>query len=138
MAFIKIQKMGKTLEVSKTSFENFFKNAGWNEAGEIPASSNSPEALEGSKKSKSINNKANEEKFNQEDSGESGDTSNDEWDEAIEEMDEMNADVQKPISEMNRDELIQFAKDHDISLAGLSKNNQIREAIKTALKDKEA
>lgn len=138
MAFVKIQKMGKTLEVSKASFENFFKNAGWNEAGEIPASSNSLEALEGSKKSKSINTKANKEKFNQEDSGESGDISNDEWDEVIEEMEEADFDVQKPISEMNRDELIQFAKEHDISLVGLSKNNQIREAIKTALKDKEA
>lgn len=138
MALVKIQKMNKTMLVTKSSFENYFKNAGWNEVDTKSTLSNSPEAPAESKKNKSINTKANEVKTPVEPPVTSGDSvKEDEWAEAIDEFDEIDEGVQKPISEMTRNELIQFAKDNDISLAGVNKTNQIREAIKTALKDKE-
>lgn len=55
------------------------------------------------------------------------DGSDDEWAEAMEE------DAIKPLSEMNRSELEEMAKELGVSLAGLSTNKQIREAIKTAM-----
>ena len=36
MALVKIQKNGKTLEVSKSAFKNFYENSGWEEVGEMP------------------------------------------------------------------------------------------------------
>lgn len=129
MAKVNIQKGNMTKQVSRSLFENFFQNSGWVEVGVNPTSPNVPEVQEGSKNKEIINNKANEEEVNLDQSGTSED---DEWAEVMNEEEE---DIEKPLSEMNRDELIQYAKDHDISLAGLTKNAQFREAIKAAMNE---
>lgn len=54
--------------------------------------------------------------------------SDEEWDEVTGED-----EPTKPLSEMNRAELEDMAKDLGVSLAGLSTNKQIREAIKAAM-----
>lgn len=132
MAAIIITKNGIQKKVNRKTFENYFKNAGWVEAGNNPASSNSQEAQEEAFDDKTINTKESEIEDNPEGSG---DSEVDEWDEVLDEEEE--EEVQKPISEMNREELIKFAKDNGISLEGLTKNAQFKEAIRTALKDKE-
>nr|DAH85015.1 MAG TPA: HeH/LEM domain [Bacteriophage sp.] len=53
-----------------------------------------------------------------------------EWDEALAEEEQ---EPTKPLSEMNRSELEQLARERGISLAGLSNTKQIREAVKAAL-----
>ena len=130
MALVKIQKNGKTLEVSKSAFKNFYENSGWEEVGEMPTSSNNQKAQEEDLDKNTINNKAKEDNVLPESPSESSDA---DWDEVMNEEDE---DVQKPISEMNRNELIKFAADNDISLVGLTKNAQFREAIINALKER--
>lgn len=134
MAFITITKNNQTKRVSKGSFEDYFKNAGWVEAGKNPASSNSQEAQEEPSNKKVINNKEEDKDVIPE---APGDSEKDEWDEVLEDEEE-DEEIHKPIAEMNREELIKFAKDNNISLAGLTKNNQFKEAIRAALKDKEA
>lgn len=130
MALIKIQKNDKILEVSKSAFKNFYENSGWKEVGSKPTSSNHQKAHREDLNEKNINNINEKEEDLLEQSGESSD---DEWEEAMSEDDE---DAHKPISEMNREELIRFAKENDISLVGLSKNNQFKEAISNALKER--
>lgn len=128
MAFIKIFKNGKTLEVSKSSFENFFRNSGWSEVNKNLTSSNHQKSSR-KPENKNINNTKDSELNVKEEA--SGESSDDEWAEVLEE------EIQKPITEMNRDELIEFAKANNISLEGLTKNNQFREAIREALKNRE-
>lgn len=134
MAFITITKNNQTKRVSKNFFEDYLKNAGWIEAGNYPASSNSQEAQEEPSNKKVINNKEEDEVVIHE---APDDSEKDEWDEVLEDEEE-DEEIHKPIAEMNREELIKFAKDNNISLAGLTKNNQFKEAIRAALKDKEA
>lgn len=50
------------------------------------------------------------------------------WDEVLEEIEQ-----KKPLSEMNRYELEQYASELGVSLAGLTTNKQIREAIKQVM-----
>lgn len=57
------------------------------------------------------------------------DTSDEEWDEVMADDEEPT----KPLSEMNRAELEEAAKELGVNLVGLSTNKQIREAIKAAM-----
>jgi len=131
MAFIEIVKGKEKRLVSKASFENFFKDNGWNLAGEIPASSVNQNVQNEKKNEETIKSMVEEEELNTEQSGESEESIKDEWDEAMEEDEE---EVEKPISEMTRNELVEYAKANDISLAGLNKTSQFREAIREAIK----
>lgn len=132
MAFIEIFKNGEKRKVSKSAYENFFKDTGWIVAGENPALSISNMTQVEEKNNDIIKSMAEEEKLNQGHSDDSESIS-DEWDEVLsEEEDEVEEEIEKPISEMTRNELIEYAKKNDISLAGLSKTNQFREAIREA------
>lgn len=131
MAFIEIVKGKEKRLVSKASFENFFKDNGWKMAGEIPASSINQNVQNEKKSEETIKSMVDEEELNTEHSGESDESIKDEWDEAMEEDEE---EVEKPISEMTRNELVEYAKANDISLAGLNKTSQFREAIREAIK----
>lgn len=104
---VKIFKGSKEKLVPKSSFDNFYKNSGWSLG----------EAVETSKE------EIKEEPIQEE----VDETTDDEWDEAIDE------EVEKPLSEMNNTELIQYAADNNIDITGLKGNKQIREAIKAAM-----
>lgn len=136
MAFIEIVKGKEKRLVSKASFENFFKNSGWSLAGENPASSGSQKAQIQLEKQKPIKTTDSEENLNTEPSAELNSSTDEDWDEALQEEsdEEIDEDVEKPISEMTRNELIKYAKENDISLAGLNKTSQFREAIREAIK----
>lgn len=122
MAFVKIVKGSKTQEVSQSAFENFFKNSGWEIAGNKPAT---PQL----KKEKEIE-KVEENNNTEED---------DEWAEAMKEEDSEeeieDEGIEKPLSEMTKKELIKFADEKGISLAGLSTVSQFRQAIEENLKE---
>ena len=126
MAFVEIQRGNEKRNVSFASFENFFKSAGWKVAGEIPATS-APVAKELKKEKKQEKKQIKEEKVDPV-------PVKDEWDEVLnEEADEEG--IEKPISEMTRKELIKYAEDHGISLAGLNNVNQFRNAIQEYMKE---
>lgn len=122
MAFIKIVKGSKTQEVSQSAFENFFKNSGWEIAGNKPATPQFEEEKEAEKVEE--NNNTEED---------------DEWAEAMKEEDSEeeieDEDIEKPLSEMTKKELIKFADEKGISLAGLSTVSQFRQAIEENLKE---
>ena len=113
MASVKISKNGMEKEVSISAFENFFKNSGWEIAGDKkPATS----------QSKKVEKVVEEPVEN---------NSEDEWDEVLEEDDE----IEKPLSEMNKKELMEYAENNGISLAGLNTVAQFRQAIQENMKE---
>ena len=63
--------------------------------------------------------------FEQVDDGD--EISDSEWDEVIDE------EPEKPLSEMNREELTEKAESLGINISGLTKNAQIREKIKSCM-----
>lgn len=119
MAFVEIQREKERKTVSYSSFKNFFENAGWKVAGEIPATS-APVVKKETKKQK-VEEKVEENPVK------------DEWDEVLSE--EAEDDVEKPISEMNKRELAEYADAHGISLAGLNTASQFRNAIQDFMKE---
>lgn len=113
MASVKISKNGMVKEVSVSTFENFFKNSGWEIAGnKKPATSQSKKVEKVVEEPVENNNE-------------------DEWDEVLEEDEE----IEKPLSEMNKKELMEYAEKNGISLAGLSTNSQFRQAIQDYMKE---
>ena len=113
MASVKISKNGMEKEVSKSAFENFFKNSGWEIAGDKkPATSQSKKKVE-EKVEETVEN-----------------NNDDEWDEVLEDE-----EIEKPLSEMNKKELIEYAEEKGISLAGLNTVNQFRQAIQDYMKE---
>ena len=132
MAFIEIFKNGEKRKVSKSAFENFFKDSGWVEVGKTPASSSLDSYQVVEKSDNKVKSKVDIEEDKFEASDESNESFEDEWDEVLSE--EEDEEIEKPISEMNKEELIAYAKKHDISLAGLSKVSQYREAIREAMR----
>lgn len=122
MAFVKIVKGSKTQEVSQSAFENFFKNSGWEIAGNKPATPQS----ENEKEIEKVEENNNTEE-------------DDEWAEAMKEEDSEeeieDEGIEKPLSEMTKKELIKFADEKGISLAGLSTVSQFRQAIEENLKE---
>lgn len=98
-----MSKNGNTVEVTQSAYDNYFKNAGW-ELVNKPA----PQPIK--------NNKSKVEETKE-----------------IDEWSDYEDDVTKPISEMNREELVDYANKNGIDITGLIKNNQIREAIKAAM-----
>lgn len=113
MASIKISKNGMEKEVSVSAFENFFKNSGWEIAGgKKPATSQSK------KEEKVVEEPVNN-------------NSDDEWDEVLEEDDE----IEKPLSEMTKKELMEYADKNNISLVGLNTVTQFRQAILENMKE---
>lgn len=114
MASVKISKNGMEKEVSVSAFENFFKNSGWEIAGgKKPANSQS--------KKEKVEEKVEEPVENNND---------DEWDEVLEEE-----EIEKPISEMSKKELIEYAEKNGISLAGLNTTAQFKQAIQDYMKE---
>lgn len=115
MASVKISKNGMEKEVSVSAFENFFKNSGWEIAGDKkPATSQS-------KKEEKVKEVVEEPVEN---------NSDDEWDEVLEDE-----EIEKPLSEMSKKELAEYAENNGISLAGLSTAAQYRQAIQDNMKE---
>lgn len=115
MASVKIFKGDLTKEVSVSAFENFFKNSGWEIAGDKkPATSQSKKEKVAEKEEEPVVENNND----------------DEWDEVLEDE-----EVEKPLSEMTKKELADYAEKNGISLAGLNTTAQFRQAIQEYMKE---
>ena len=121
---VKIVKGGITKKVTKSAFEDYFRPNGWEIEGEIKASP-IPVKKEEVKKVE----KVNVVETNSDNETEEDEVSDEDWDEAMDEL--VDEEVEKPISEMNKSELIAKAESLGIETAGLS-NKQLREAIKAS------
>lgn len=104
---LRIVKGKRTLKVTDKAYENFYKNNGW----EIEKRLGTGKASASNSKKPKVEETETE----------------DEW-AGIEDE-----EVRKPLSEMNRQELEQYAAELGVDLTGLSSNKQYREAIKAAL-----
>lgn len=118
MSKVKMTKNGKVKEVTQSAFDNYFKNAGWEISDNISA-----KAVEAESENVVEHENVVEQETIVDDVIEN--TIEDEWNDV--EEDEA---VEKPISEMDREELKAFAESHNIDIEGLTKISQIREAIK--------
>ena len=106
---IKIVRGNLVNTVSKSSFDNYFKSQGWELAGgENPPVSHIEPV---------------EEKVDLEE------PSDEEWDDVLDEL--KDDEVEKPISEMNKQELIAKAKSLGIDVTPEMTNKQLRELIKS-------
>lgn len=103
---VTIRKGKKEVRTTESAYENFFANNGW-------------EKVESNKTHKRTERKS-------EPSDNEASTS-DEWGDWSEE------EPSKPLSEMNRSELEEYATKLGIDLTGLGSNKQIREAIKAVM-----
>ena len=113
---VKIAKGNMTNVVPQASFENFFKNNGWEVVDEKSAT---PSKIENKKQIEEVKEEKQEEVV------QAPESTDEEWDEAIEE------EFEKPISEMSKAELREKAKSFDIDVTGLT-SNQLRDAIREA------
>lgn len=98
-----IGKGKKKLRVTNKAYKNFYENSGWTIVKQLGA-----------------NKKSDVRKSEKEES--------DEWNNADED-----SDARKPLSEMNRQELEEYAAELGVDLTGLTSNKQFREAIKAAM-----
>ena len=114
---IKIAKDGKVNEVSMSAFDGYFKSFGWEIVGEdytppVPV-------IEGKAQEKS------EQPVQEPEAEQDGD----EWDEVLDEL--QDDEAEKPLSEMNKEELLAKAKSLGIDVSKSSTNKQLREVIKS-------
>lgn len=98
-----IGKGKKKLRVTNKAYDNFYKNSGWTIVKQLGA-----------------NKKADTKKPEKEEQ--------DEWDNVDED-----SDARKPLSDMNRQELEEYAAELGVDITGLTSNKQLREAIKAAM-----
>jgi hypothetical protein len=108
---IKIYKGDRVLNVTKAAYDNYYLNSGWQLKKTVE---NSTEASE------NIINETVEETVEQP-------IEHDEWEEAVNET----VEVEKPLSEMNRDELTNKAISMGLDISGVTSNKQLRELIKS-------
>lgn len=101
---IVIEKGKMKLSVTKTAYDNFYKDVGWHISSTMVKSS-----------------------VEQPVDKEVDEPTDEDWDDVIDD------EPTKPLSEMNIDEMRSFAKSKGISLVGLSGAKQIREAIRNAM-----
>ena len=124
---VTMKKNGKTKSVSYAAYCNFFKDAGWVVEGE--KSPSQPVAVEEEVEAvaeETVEAETETTVETEENEGED-EVADEEWDEAIAET-----EVEKPLSEMNREELVAKAESLGIKV-GNKNNDQIRKAIKEAM-----
>lgn len=113
-----ITKNGKTKKVSESVFKAVFRDSGWSVVGEqSPTSAVSEEQIEAVETVKEVVEENKDENVEDE-------IPDEEWDEAVAEE-----DVEKPISEMTHNELVEKAESLGIQTKNMN-NKQLRDAIK--------
>ena len=112
---ITIKRDNRTATVTRSAFDNFFKNNGWVIVGEAEKASPKPDKEKVEKEPEPV--------VEQEESEE-------DWDEVIDEL--KDDEVEKPLSEMNKSELTAKAKEMGIKIPAGTSNKDLRELIKNA------
>ena len=122
--FVTIKKNGKSKSVSYPVYCNYFQNAGWRVVGEDTPTPSVVENEVVENKTDEAENEVSENTTDVEENEVDDEVADEEWDEVIAEE-----EVEKPISEMNREELVAKAESLGIEV-GNKNNNQLRKAIK--------
>ena len=115
-----ITKNGKTKVVSESVFKSVFKDSGWSAVGE-----QSPTPVISNEQVENNEEDVNEVVENNEDENVEDEIPDEEWDEVVAEE-----EVEKPLSEMNREEMLAKAKELKIAVTKNMTNKELREAIK--------
>lgn len=115
---IRIVKGNLVNTVSKSAFNNYFKSQGWDivKGDDIPPIP----VLEEEKVIEEPVETIEAEEVIEDDS--------DEWNDVLEEL--QDEEIEKPLSEMNKKELMEKAQSLGVNVKGLETNKQLREAIK--------
>lgn len=115
---VELVKDGKVINVPVSSYKNFFKSQGWVMNGEAkPSPTPIPEKKKETKVEEVVKNEVEEDV---------DDTSDEDWDEVL-----ADEDVEKPLSEMNKKELLDKAASLGMDVSDQLTNKQLREAIKS-------
>lgn len=114
---VTIKRDNRTAKVTPSAFENFFKNNGWVIIGEAEKASPKPDKKE-----------VEEEPVVEEPEPVDREEAEENWDEVIDEL--KDEEVEKPLSEMNKSELLAKAKELGIKVPAGSSSKEIRELIK--------
>lgn len=114
---IRIVKGNLVNTVSKSAFDNYFKSQGWDivKGDNIPPIPVLEEEVE-----EPVEAVETEAEVIEDDS--------DEWNDVLEEL--QDEEIEKPLSEMNKKELMEKAQSLGVNVKGLETNKQLREAIK--------
>lgn len=114
---VTIKRDEKTALVTLSAYDNYFKNNGWEIVGEAKTASPVPDFKE---KKKPVKEAVEE----------PADDAEENWDEVIDEL--QDDEVEKPLSEMNKTELVAKAKELGIKIPAGVSNKELRELIKNA------
>ena len=112
---VTISKNGKTKTVSEPVYNSIFKDAGWKIVGEKSSTSSVKEKVEVEQEVVETNVEENQVE---------DEIPDEVWDEV-----QAEEDVEKPISEMSHNELVEKAEGLGIQTKGMN-NKQLRDAIK--------
>lgn len=125
---VTIKKNGKTKLVSYAAYCTLFKDAGWVVEGEDNSPSQ-PVVEDKVEKADDVveTDVVEDENTVEAEVSEEDEVADEEWDEAIAET-----EVEKPLSEMNREELISKAESLGVEV-GNKNNDQLRKAIKKVM-----
>lgn len=114
---VRIVKGNLVNNVSKSTFDNYFKPQGW----EIVGGDYTPPVPE-KEEEEIVKVESND--------GQVEEVNDEEWDEVLDELSDDEAE--KPLSEMNKEELVNKAKKMGIDVSNLTTNKQLREAIRNS------
>ena len=124
--FVTIAKSGKTKSVSYASYRNFFKDSGWSIVGDVDSPTTPIQEKVAVEVVEQPVVETTSDEVESDVNDEEDEIADEEWEEAIAEE-----EVEKPLSEMNRQELIAKAQSLGVPVKG--NNSQLREAIKNAM-----
>lgn len=120
---VKIEKNGKRMEVSSAAFHGFYEDAGW-----MLVSDYVPDGIPTSDTEKLVDSFPEDP-----DEDSDGDSDDDDWEEVLVDNEpEMPEGVEKPISQMNHDELMQKAERLGLDVSDNPSNAKLRERIRNA------
>lgn len=114
---VELTKDGKIIKVPASSYKNFFKSQGWVITDGVEKQS-TPTPVTAKKKVEPI--------VEEEIEVDVDDSSDEDWDEVL-----ADEDVEKPLSEMNKKELLDKAASLGMDVSDQLTNKQLREAIKS-------
>lgn len=106
-------------KVTRTAYDNFYKSAGWIIDGEPKKENKGSKVLD-----KGLAGIEDSQNF----SGEDADDEESAWEEAL-----SGESSSKPLSEMNKNELEEYAAELGVDVTGMTKISQMREAIKAVM-----
>lgn len=111
---VKISKNGKRMDVPSAAYQNFYKGAGWFIVEEPKTVTDVAEPFD------DVHGLVTDDE----------EVDDSEWDEVEEEEPEIPEGVEKPIAQMNHDELIEKAVRMGVDVSDNPNNKQLRERIR--------